>query len=384
MPPKGGAGPLPYGSIRVVFSDLDGTLYPGAYEEEPKAERRGLLKNMEQVAALQALGIPVIPATGNNVGFAQKKLLVPGSDRKLQDLRVSPGIYCNGALVKGVGGKEIDARPLTAFVPRFVDAWVAAPPAEVAGVCIGGLAKEHVVLLQPPTPGAGLETGRQFTSLMMIAEGEYQWLPPDAFKAEAGSILSLLMLCPLDCGEGDLLRLQQWLQRCGLLHFDDAGGKKASGEGDGVVCKHVHVPGLGPEIDISPVGVNKGSAIAKMLSDTEQHLGVACHGSHQIAVFGDAGNDIELFGMKRDRTGAALEPLGLDFRPAIRVAMPWANDALLLEDANVVATMDVVLRDIAAHCAKPAPVAGDAGEGDAGVIAGNSTASSPKAAEPKC
>ena len=65
-------------------------------------------------------------------------------------------------------------------------------------------------------------------------------------------------------------------------------------------------------------------------------------------MFGDAGNDIELFGMKRDRTGTALEPLGLDFRPSIRVAMPWANDQLLLQDANVTATVDCVLTQLIA------------------------------------
>ena len=43
-----------------------------------------------------------------------------------------------------------------------------------------------------------------------------------------------------------------------------------------------------------------------------------------------------------------LEPLnGHDFRPAIRVAMPWANDPLLLGDANISHTADVVLDHIA-------------------------------------
>ena len=42
-----------------------------------------------------------------------------------------------------------------------------------------------------------------------------------------------------------------------------------------------------------------------------------------------------------------MEPLGLAYRPAIRVAMPWANDALLIGDANVQATCDTVFREIA-------------------------------------
>ena len=43
----------------------------------------------------------------------------------------------------------------------------------------------------------------------------------------------------------------------------------------GNLGKHVHVPGLGPEIDISPSGVNKGSAIITLMKDAEAHLGVA-------------------------------------------------------------------------------------------------------------
>jgi hypothetical protein len=83
----------------------------------------------------------------------------------------------------------------------------------------------------------------------------------------------------------------------------------------------------------------------KLFATSMEHLGVEAKDS-EIAVFGDAGNDIELFGMKRDRSGEALEPLGLNYRPAIRCAMPWANDELLLADSNVIATVDSVLQRI--------------------------------------
>ena len=75
-----------------------------------------------------------------------------------------------------------------------------------------------------------------------------------------------------------------------------------------------------------------------------------------IAVFGDAGNDIELFGMQRSKHGYELEPLvitgsipsasGPPYRPAVRVAMPWANDALLIKDSTEVASCDVVFDKI--------------------------------------
>ena len=100
------------------------------------------MRNMDQVQILEAAGIPVIPATGNNIGFAQKKLLHPVTGAKLRDLTTNPGIYCNGALVKGVGGKEIDVRALGSFTSRFVDAWLSMPPPQRGQRSVVGLGKE--------------------------------------------------------------------------------------------------------------------------------------------------------------------------------------------------------------------------------------------------
>ena len=63
-------------------------------------------------------------------------------------------------------------------------------------------------------------------------------------------------------------------------------------------------------------------------------------------MFGDGGNDVELFGMQRTPNGSSLIKLDTGFRPAIRVAMPWANDHLLKEDANISAPVDQVLERI--------------------------------------
>ena len=346
---------LPYGAIKLIFTDLDGTLYPGDFhEDEPKADKPGLMRNMAMVTLLESQGVPVVPATGNNVGFAQKKMLDPVTGAKLRDLSKMPGIYCNGALVKGAEGKEVDVRHMGAFIPGFVARWLApdAPPPCCADVCIAGLAKEKTLLMSwAGLSAVGRRTADEFTTQMMIDEPDFVWLEPEAFVSAAESVLSLLVLFPQESGaeaaEQQLkLDTQSWLHAATLLQFDDAAARLSNGEGEGVVCKHVHVPGLGPEIDISPSGVNKGSAIMKLLAATAEHLCVEAS-DREIAVFGDAGNDIELFGMKRDRTGDALEPLGLNYRPAIRCAMPWANDELLLADANVVATVDSVLQRIA-------------------------------------
>lgn len=183
--------------------------------------------------------------------------------------------------------------------------------------------------------------------MMMIQEDSYEWLSPEEFRAQAASVLSFLVLLPVNTAQNDLLNMQSWFQDQGLLTFAEPAKRCSNGEGQGVVCKHVHVPGIGPEIDISPSGVNKGSAIAKLLADVRGNLGVDADGTgEQVAVFGDAANDVELFGMRRDATGEALEPLGLGYRPAVRVAMPWANDRLLTADANIISTCDRVFAEI--------------------------------------
>eukprot|EP00662_Eupelagonemidae_sp_cell21_P034352 gene34352-22194_t len=202
------------GWAAVASAAADGCGF--AYEGEPKADRPGLMRNMARVAELgAAMGVPVVPATGNNVGFARVKC--------------------------GAGGREVDVRSLAPFMPRFLDRWL-------------GMAA-------PPHRPSRCSAGREFVRQMMISEGDYDWLPPERFRAEGAS-----RPCPKGAEPAELLRLQQWLHSADLLRFDDPG--------DGVVCKHVHVPGLGPEVDISPAGVNKGSAIATLLRDAAATLGV--------------------------------------------------------------------------------------------------------------
>jgi hypothetical protein len=133
-----------------------------------------------------------------------------------------------------------------------------------------------VLFLRHGQPSATAErTAAEFTELMMVERPDYEWVGAEDFVAAGASVLSLLIMLPTGTGTDRLLAVQQWLQGAGLLRFSDAGGRKSNGEGEGVVCKHVHVPGLGPEIDVSPAGVNKGSAIMKLMADTVMHLGVA-------------------------------------------------------------------------------------------------------------
>ena len=47
---------------------------------------------------------------------------------KLRGLSTALGIYSNGALVKGAGGREFDVRHLGAFIPALPNAWQDSPP----------------------------------------------------------------------------------------------------------------------------------------------------------------------------------------------------------------------------------------------------------------
>jgi hypothetical protein len=284
---------LPYGAIKLIFTDLDGTLYPGDHhEDEPKADKPGLMRNMAVTTLLESQGVPVVPATGNNVGFAQKKMLDPATGSKLRDLSTMPGIYCNGALVKGAGGKEVDVRHLGAFIPDFVARWLAPDtcPPRRADICIVGLAKEKTLLMNwDGLSAVGRRTANEFTTQMMIEEPDFVWLEPDAFAAEAENVLSFLILFPNDPGaeaaEQQLkLDTQSWLHESNMLQFDDAATRLSNGEGEGVVCKHVHVPGLGPEIDISPSGVNKVRLDPTLLFSNSHNLRrvVGCDGGLHI------------------------------------------------------------------------------------------------------
>lgn len=375
-----------YYGIKVVFTDLDGTLFPGAFEDSPKEKRPGLLRNMASVKILEEKhGIPVIPATGNNLAVAQAKFMHPETGEMLRDLRSKPGVFCNGALVIGAGGREVMARSLasckkkdgTNFIEAFMDTWTHDLAASnqigaggepirdrlLADCCPMGIGKEMTYFLrdenyQRISDSLAETVGSDFITHMEMSESDYQWCSAQEFCAQASDILSFVLLFPKcrDYEKEVLLNAQAWLHESALLEFGEpcrlsSGGPSSNFE---VICKHVHVPGIGPEIDISPVGVNKGSAIVAYL---ESEFKDAFVPNEAIAVFGDAGNDVELFGMKRFADGSRLEPLFDDktgiggryagYRPSVRVAMPWANDELLTKDATEVAKVHVVLEKMA-------------------------------------
>merc|ERR1712086_286326 len=311
---------LPYDKIKLVFTDLDGTLYPGpAHEQQPPESNIGLLQNMLQVERVEAHGVPVILATSNNLSSAQAKMVNPKDGKPLRQLANQPGIYCNGAYVQGCCGHQVYKQVIpAAFLAQLVTKWQeggADRPFNDMAMCIVGLSKDRTLLLNSPglcEGSPGMQAAQRWLQVSKVSEQEMEWVDGAAFADPELQVLSVLLLLPEGISEQEILGLQQWLHRADLIHFTDGGAAKCSGEHQElqVCCKHVHVPGMGPEIEISPMGVNKGAAIMQLLKDTKSTLGVdwdaAADGGASIAVFGDARNDVELFGRQTSVDGQVL------------------------------------------------------------------------------
>lgn len=104
----------PYAGIRLVLTDLDGTFF----RREPEGQ---FAKNAQRARELAASGVAVVPATGNNLPLAQAKFSLLSSTTETTstttsttetstwwDVSTRPGIFCNGALVLGQGGRIVE------------------------------------------------------------------------------------------------------------------------------------------------------------------------------------------------------------------------------------------------------------------------------------
>ena len=111
-------------NILVAACDLDKTVSPPA---GPKQAEQ-LAANVAAMARFEALGGFVFPVTGNNPPQAQVKFRDPDG-RNLRDVSKHPGIFCNGGLVLGPGGIELERHTLGKL--RMVGPrWAAAPPTD--------------------------------------------------------------------------------------------------------------------------------------------------------------------------------------------------------------------------------------------------------------
>eukprot|EP00746_Dinoflagellata_sp_MGD_P076366 gnl/MRDRNA2_/MRDRNA2_30760_c0_seq1.p1 gnl/MRDRNA2_/MRDRNA2_30760_c0~~gnl/MRDRNA2_/MRDRNA2_30760_c0_seq1.p1 ORF type:complete len:538 (-),score=118.06 gnl/MRDRNA2_/MRDRNA2_30760_c0_seq1:18-1430(-) len=392
--------------IQVAFADLDATLFPSKFDGYPHHDiphirdcQEDLRANLEQAQKLEEqYKVPVVVATGNNLVLAQKKFDIKRSDKevggidRMRVLKTCAGIYCNGALVKGADGKEISCLALGDYIQAFVPAWLDATKSDaeelssLKDVSIMGLAKDEILLLvesgdqQKPVWRTEKVAAAEFTSHMRIdPEQDVKPLNPLEFINEKDNVLSFLILfakgttkapdARIHEWENEIVQVKRWLLKQGLMDF---GESKASllerpgaleAERFKVVCKNVHVPGMAPEIDVSPTGVNKGSAVMKFLEDFMKKRNAQVKNGH-VAVFGDAENDIELFGKKKSSSGSTLvqhpdlylpqihaskedvhSKKLIPFDPAVKVAMPWANE-LLISAATHTAKCSAIFSEI--------------------------------------
>lgn len=115
-------------------------------------------------------GIPVVPATGNNLSMANKKFL--GTE---WDVMKRPGIYCNGAMItweSSDGQIKIDTKPLPEdFLKTFQTVWKQAfdqwpEESDLKKVSVGGMTKWDTVLVNPtPSEGSLLEKASQISGV---------------------------------------------------------------------------------------------------------------------------------------------------------------------------------------------------------------------------
>ena len=318
--------------ILVAACDLDKTVYPPAGPDQAHQ----LSANVMAMAEFESLGGFVFPVTGNNIPQAQVKFTDIGG-RLLRDLRSKPGIYCNGSLVMGPGGVELERHSpgqlrMAAsdsdadFITALLDFWDA--EAELlAGIGLLFFMPDELVALQSGAHD-GLSNVHGFCKSQRVTPTVWARA---RLLAEKERVLQVVLLFPPLAKPGDLAcyettcrpwqrRVQEAMQAQGLMNCRvPSRPAQSDGLGDGLKLTLMKDPW--PEMDICVGGVDKGSALARFLDHplVRYHLGTdridpAVH----VAVFGDAANDVPMF-----------RAIG-GVKPAVRVGMPHATHAELV------------------------------------------------------
>merc|ERR1719433_172895 len=291
---------------------------------------------------LEASGGFVFPVTGNNLLLAQRKFMEPDDEtRMLRDLQVNPGIFTNGALVLGPGGQELEKHALgglrlfgsEAEGPDFITALLDFFDDESHA----SLVQDVGVCMLTPADVVGYEAAySNVDGYAQAMDVTARPLPREDVVQLGGEILSAVLLFPAlkvvhgmasqEEYEQTILPRQQQIveamERRGLMQCKYS-AKGVDGVGNGT--KVIIMKDPWPEVDINVAGVDKGKALDRFLrhQGVLEHLGVDAVGpEEQLAVFGDAPNDVPMF---RDVGGS---------QPALRVRMPHSTDETLAELAN--------------------------------------------------
>jgi len=343
----------PLGPIVIAACDLDKTLFPPAGPEQ--AEQ--LNKNIDAMSRFEATGGFVFPVTGNNLLLAQRKFMHPDNETcMLRDLRVNPGIFTNGALVLGPGGQELEKHALGALSlsapegegPDFLTALLDF----VDNESHTSLLNDVGICVLTPDGVAGYEAAySNVEGYARVMNVTARPLPRKDIIELREEILLLLFLFPevkvvngmASQEEYDQttlpwqVRVVEAMEQGGLMQCRYS-AKGLEGVGNGIKITMMKDPW--PEVDINVAGVDKGQALSRFLQHESilKHLGVdSINPEEQVAVFGDAPNDVPMF--------RAVDGL----QPALRVRMPHSTDKALGELANHSAEVSDVLDLICSH-----------------------------------
>ena len=303
-----------------------------------------LSANVSAMAAFERVGGFVFPVTGNNIPQAQVKF-TDSSGSNLRQLRVNPGIFCNGSLVLGPGGVELErhspgrlqmaADPKVDFVTALLDFWCAPEQRQLlAGVGLLFFMPDELVSVE----GCAHDGYAHVASFCVSQRVTPTRRSRAALLIERERVLQVVFLFPpletndTSCYEATCrpwqLRVQQAMEERGLMKCSmAAGGDGGNGGGgggnvgggggnvgDGLRLTLMKDPW--PEMDVCVGGVDKGSALARFLQHPAVLRGLGTDTidpARHVAVFGDAANDVPMF----RAVGGKM--------PAMRVGMPHAT-----------------------------------------------------------
>ena len=294
--------------ILVAACDLDKTVYPPS---GPKQATQ-LACNVKAMAAFEQAGGFVFPVTGNNIPQAQVKF-TDAAGLPLRDLALNPGIFCNGSLVLGPGGVEIErngvGRSRTAsgkdYVTALLDFFDAQEHLELLdGVGLMFFMPDRLVCVDRYDMD-GYRNVEAFCKSQRVVPTR---LSRAQIMAEHELVLQIVFLFPplaepsAACYEVTCRPRQEQVERAmcafGLMDCSVPGAvAQPDGSGLGIGIKLTLMKDPWPEMDICCGGVDKGSALARFLthSTLRLHLGTDCiDPARHVAVFGDAANDVPM------------------------------------------------------------------------------------------
>ena len=349
-------------NVRLSCQDLDKTTYLHGAAATNQRNLQALM-SFEAIKRGDCDTHVAVFVTGNNVAMAQIKATEmmdndPSLRERFGDLTKHPGIYSNGALVKGLGGARLEAycRPLPeAFVGAIVGAISENPQRPCAALpddCgFVFYSETEMIMLDDEAVrsrlamcGAALSRVKGFCEDMMHMPVVLK--SPQAIRdlAKRNAIYQVTVLYEWIGQAGDALKAEYVATHGEATEARTRQLAALMGEDGEQRLDFKALPAPWPSIDINAKGVNKRNAIVALCD----HLSASASEQYtldHVAVFGDAGNDLPMFDPV-DRTAPVHGFEGQ--QAAVRVAMPGVRctEPKLAEAANLRADVFEVLERI--------------------------------------